>query len=203
MKSIQLVSLLVLVAACSSGGRQNIAGRQCPANYAPIASTVAENQKTWRKGDNESGLPAGTYNYQRADLIYTEKGNKGAIVHVEDVPTKAGVFQTHFACVRNARNLEAKNISIATNIVSKIVTKTGAAAEVQAKELSFRVNDNRLVAESKAVDNPASLEKIYEGKAQDFYMLPIINNNVDYEVRSVFEDNTGKYVVSVKFKRVN
>jgi hypothetical protein len=202
MKLIQLVSLVFLVAACSSGGRQNIAGRQCPANWAPIPATAAENQKLWKKGDNQE-LPPGTYNYQRADLVYTEKGDKGAIVQIEDVPTKAGVFQTHVSCVRNARSLAAKNISVATNIVSNIVAKAGAAADVQAKEISFRFNDGRLVAESKAVDKPASLEKVYEGKAQDFYMLPLINNNVDYEVRSVFEDNTGKYVVSVKFKRVN
>lgn len=208
MNRFQVFSLIVLgsfnLLACNSGSRNVIAGRQCPANYDPLNLKAAEGQKkTWNKGQNQTSIPTGTYVYQRADLIFTQKGDKGAIVHIEDSPQR-GVFKTFTNCVRNGIKLSENNLSASANAVSKIVSKADKTLEFEAKELSFKMVDQRLVASSKvATEKPTSLEKIYEGKSTQLYMFPNVNNNVDYEVRSIYEDNVGTYVMSVKFKRVD
>lgn len=204
MKSFQLFSVLVLLASaigCSNGGRNNIAGRQCPENYVPIDLKFKADQKTWKKGDNESAIPVGTYAYQGSRLIYTEKGDKGAVVDIEDVGDKAGNFKTRVNCVRNGLNLTQKDLSAATNVVSKMIAAAGAPVDVEAKEISFRMNEKRLVTESKPVAKPASLEKAYTGKADDLFVIQTFSK-LDYEVRSVYSDNVGSYVVSVKFRKV-
>jgi|GEM_PF-6949608 len=197
------LSLTVALAGCSGSGRQTIAGSQCPANYAPINLKVNENQKLWKKGQNETSIPAGTYTYQRSDLIYTEKGDKGAIIHIQDLPDRGGTFKASVACVRNGLNLSAKNISLSVDVASKMIAKAGVATDVEGREISFKVTDKRLVPEGKAIAKPESLEKVYEGKSQDLYMISSLPNKIDYEIRSVFEDNNGKYVVVSKFKRVD
>jgi uncharacterized protein YceK len=204
MKLIPIFSVAVVIVAilsgCSGGGGRNqIAGRQCPATYAPIEMTKIP-QKTWKKGENESSIPVGTYSYQSADLIYTEKGEKGAIVHIKDLPV-GGVFKTSIYCVRNALNISEKNISFASNLASKIIAKTGGSPEVETKEISFRTLDRRLVSESKALEKTDSLEKAYEGKSTELFLIDALNNQTDYEVRSTFSDNTGSFILSVKFRR--
>lgn len=203
MKLFPILSLAALIVAfvsgCSGGGRNQVAGRQCPAGHAPIEMKKIP-QKTWNKGENESSIPPGTYTYQSADLVYTEKGDKGAIVHIKDLPVN-GAFKTSIFCVRNGLNLSEKNISVASSLASKMIAKVGVAAEVEAKEISFKIADRRLVSESKALAKTDSLEKAYEGKSTELFMIDTFNNQTDYEVRSSFSDNTGSYVLSVKFKR--
>ena len=207
MKLFQIFSLasltLATLLACNSGGRNVIAGRQCPADYNPVNWQADKQGKTWEKGQNEGSIPVGTYVYQRADLIFTQKGDKGAIVHVED-SNQRGVFKTFTNCVRNGQKVLEQNLGATVNVVSKIVSKADKTLDFEAKEMSFKVTDGRLVAASKAVtEKPTSLEKIYEGKSKLLYLLPKANNNVDYEVRSVYEDNVGTYVMSVTFKRID
>jgi hypothetical protein len=199
---LSLASLIIaMVSGCSGGGRNQIAGRQCPANHAPIEMKKIP-QKTWNKGENESSIPAGTYAYQSADLVYTEKGDKGAIVHIKDLPTSGG-FKTSIFCVRNGLSLSEKNISVASSLASKISATLGEAVKVEAKEISFKVNEKRLVSDSRALPATDSLEKAYEGKSTELFMIDTLNTKTDYEVRSNFSDNTGSYVLSVKFKRTN
>ena len=207
MKLFPMLSLATLIVAfvsgCGGEGMRNqVAGRQCPANHAPIEMKKVP-QKTWNKGENESSIPPGTYTYQSADLVYTEKGDKGAIVHMQDLPIN-GTFKTSIFCVRNGLNLSEKNISVASSLASKIIAKTGIAPEVEAKQISFKIVDRRLVSESQTFpDKTDSLEKAYEGKPTELFMINNYNNKIDYEVRSSFSDNTGSYVVSVKFKKEN
>jgi len=206
MKSFQLVSLSVVVGAmvlagCSGGGRARVAGRQCAANYKPFdMAALKPEQKLWKKGDNESVIPAGTYSFERADLVYTAKGDKGLVVHVQEVRARDGSFKPQVLCVRNSRKLDEAPVNVSTPLVSKIVSKANLAAEVEAKELLFKVVEGRLVAESKNLEKSDSVEKVYSGKAEDLVMIESANK-VDYEIRSVYSDNNADYVVSVKFKK--
>ncbi len=206
MKSFHVFAVLAFVTTvvgCSGGGRNNVPGRQCPLNYVPIDLNYKANQKTWKKGDNDSAIPAGSYAYQGSNLIYTEKGDKGLVVHIEDVGDRVAVFKARVNCVRNGINLTEKNLSLVANVASKMVAAAGAKLDVEARELSFKVVNRGLVAESKPVsEKPDSLEKAFGGKADELFVIQTVTP-VDYEVRSVYSDNNGSYVVAVRFKKIN
>lgn len=194
-----LSSTVLALIACSGGGGNRVAGIQCPVNHS---LAVILGQKLWKKGDNQSSIPEGTYTYQRADMVFTEKGNDGVTIHVQDTLLKNGTFQASVYCMRNGLSLQGRTISAAAPVASKVVSKTGST-EALSKELSVSMVDGRLKAFSKELASasaPESLDKVYDGKA-DSYELIEHPNKVDYELRSTYSDNSGDYVVSVRFTK--
>lgn len=195
----RVFSLVVLTATlwagCSGSGLNRVPGQQCPSDYNPIDLNPKANQKLWGKGDNKD-LPAGNYVYLGSDMIYKEKGDGGMVVHVkDDAQGKASTL-----CVRNAGNLTERNLSGSTQLVSKIVSEAGKAPTVSGRQLSFRVVDRRLTAESKDLSaDDDSFDKVYSAKADDFFMMQPQGNV--YEIRSKYSDNKADYSVSVKLQK--
>ncbi len=200
MKLFQLFTVLafstLVAAACSSRGLPSLGGRQCPANWNPVPKTTTGNQqKVWGKGSDESAIPAGTYNYDHADLYYVDKS--GFTIQISEGKDRAGVFKPSIYCVSSPGkvNLKALNGLIAQG-ASKLSLSTNT---VETRQLGFEIVDGHLQEKSQAGPTTDSLSKAYDSKLSDFFLMK--TSDVDYQVRSFGEDANGTYSLSMYFKK--
>lgn len=201
---VSLATLLLIMSACNSGGARRVTGKQCPANYN-VAMTPGKGESVISLDPAAKQMAPGTYVYQSATAYFHDKKEdfRVEITDAKDAKNKQAPnqFKTVPTCVRNAKG--GLMLGLETQGINGLEVQAGANGELKTI-FDLKSYGVTVVPGSMKVTSTLRQQKVEAapGKAYENVATPLLikKNEVDYELRSAFEDAQKKVFLIVRFK---